>query len=118
MANIKYILNVSSYNIQVDDEVLYVDTRYNAVRLYLPAITSNNLENTDKSFIIYDYNSNCSNNNIIIIGNNNETINELEEAVLSTDNIRAQVVIAGTNWGCGTVSENTTRLTEKLVKEP
>jgi hypothetical protein len=96
--NNKYLpVGTTSYNINCDDDFIYVDTSIGPVSLYLPNIKGNGLDYEPKKFYISDNSGNAGTNNITIYGVGGNLINSGASITLNSNGANAECVIAGTN---------------------
>jgi hypothetical protein len=97
MSNTKYISGVTVYNINCDDDIIYVDTSASAVSIVLPNIQNSGITLlTNKTFTINDYTNNASVNNISIVASGN-TVNSGQATAINSNNGSAFATIVGVN---------------------
>jgi hypothetical protein len=97
MSNTKYVTGVTVYNINCDDDIIYVDTSASPVSIVLPNIQNSGITLlTNKTFTINDYTNNASVNNIAIVASGN-SVNSGQATAINSNNGSAFATIVGVN---------------------
>lgn len=112
MSNTKYVTGVTVYNINCDDDIIYVDTSASPVSIVLPNIQNSGITLlTNKTFTINDYTNNASVNNIAIVASGN-SVNSGQTTAINSNNGTAFATIVGVNsWQVTTDNPITNGLT-------
>lgn len=112
MNNIKYVSGVTVYNVNVEDDIIYIDTSASPVTVVLPNIQNSQITLIEnKTFTISDFTNNAANNNISIVANGN-TVNSNQLTAINSNNGSAFATIVGvSSWQVVTDNPITNGLT-------